>query len=66
LETLRFGGGGTGPQGRSGGDRSTDIEWVLEPGTDYVFIITNQSGAAADIGFWVFWYEEPALAEIPN
>ena len=62
LPTLRFGGGGTGPQGRAGGDRSTDIEWVLEPETKYVIQITNTSGAAADIGFWAFWYEEPALA----
>jgi hypothetical protein len=62
LETLYFGGGGTGPQGRSGGDRSIDIEWVLDPGQTYVFTITNTSGAAADIGFWAFWYEEPAQA----
>ena len=62
LETLYFGGGGTGPQGRAGGDRSIDIEWVLNPGEEYVFIITNTSGSAADIGFWMFWYEEPALA----
>lgn len=58
LETLRFGGGGTGPQGRAGGDRSLDVEWVLEPGETYVFLITNQSGAVANIGFWAFWYEE--------
>jgi hypothetical protein len=60
LETLRFGGGGTGPQGRAGGDRSTDIEWVLAQGEDYVFLITNTSGAVASIGVWLFWYEEAA------
>ena len=58
LETLRFGGGGTGPQGRSGGDRSMDIEWVLKQDTLYVFRVTNQSGVAANIGMWLFWYEE--------
>jgi hypothetical protein len=62
LELLRFGGGGTGPQGRSGGDRSIDIEWVLKPNTTYVFRITNTSGSEADIGFWAFWYEEPDKA----
>jgi hypothetical protein len=60
LETLRFGGGGTGPQGRAGGDRSTDIEWVLAQGESYVFLITNTSGAVANIGVWLFWYEEAA------
>ena len=58
LETLRFGGGGTGPQGRTGGDRSTDIEWILKQDTLYVFRVTNQSGVAANIGMWLFWYEE--------
>jgi hypothetical protein len=62
LETLRFGGGGTGPQGRAGGDRGLDVEWVLKPAEQYVFILTNNSGVAADIGFWMFWYEEPAAA----
>ena len=60
LETLNFGGGGTGPQGRAGGDRSTDIEWVLRQSENYVFLITNTSGVAADIGVWLFWYEEGA------
>ncbi len=58
LEVLRFGGGGTGPQGRAGGDRSTDIEWVLKPSTSYVLRVTNNSSVAADIGVWIFWYEE--------
>lgn len=62
LETLLFGGGGSGPQGRAGGDRSIDIEWVLAPGEEYVIQITNTSGGVADIGFWMFWYEEPEAA----
>lgn len=60
LETLMFGGGGSGPQGRAGGDRSLDVEWVLKPNETYAFVITNLSGSAADIGFWAFWYEENA------
>lgn len=58
LETLLFGGGGSGPQGRAGGERSLDVEWVLKPGETYVLLITNQSGDTANIGFWAFWYEE--------
>lgn len=58
IETLYFGGGGVGPQGRVGGERSLDIEWVLKPSEQYVFLVTNTSGVQADINFWAFWYEE--------
>jgi len=60
LEVLYFGGGGTGPQGRAGGDRSVDIEWVFQRGETYVWTITNTSGVAANINLWLFWYEETA------
>jgi hypothetical protein len=34
------------------------VEWVLHPSEEYVFVVTNTSGVVADIGVWLFWYEE--------
>ena len=38
--------------------RSLDIEFVLKPDTWYIRTFTNGTGAAADISFFEFWYEE--------
>lgn len=38
--------------------RPLDIEHVLLPDTWYVMTLTNQSGSAADINAFLFWYEE--------
>jgi hypothetical protein len=40
--------------------RSLDIEWVLKPDTWYIRTFTNGTGAAADVSFFEFWYEESA------
>lgn len=58
LDYLIAGGGGANPNSRAGGDRPLDIELVLKQSEDYIFEITNKSGAAADVMLWVFWYEE--------
>jgi hypothetical protein len=41
-----------------GQPRNTDIEFVLKPDTWYVVLFTNSTGAAVDISFFDFWYEE--------
>jgi hypothetical protein len=38
--------------------RSADIELILKPDTWYIRTFTNGTGAAADISFFEFWYEE--------
>lgn len=40
--------------------RSLDIEWILKPDMWYIRTFTNSTGAAADISFFEFWYEEEA------
>ena len=40
--------------------RPLDIEFVLKPDTWYIRTFTNSTGAAADITFIEFWYEELA------
>lgn len=44
--------------GNAVGARPFDLEYVLEPDTWYIRTITNQTGAAANINFFEFWYEE--------
>lgn len=58
ADQVVFGGGGANTSSRGGGSRSLDMELVLKPDTTYVFRLTNQSGVAADIWLWLFWYEE--------
>ena len=52
------GGGGANTSSRTGGARSQDIELILRPNTNYAVRITNLSGAAADVEWWMAWYEE--------
>lgn len=44
----------------SGMQKVLDIEFILKPDTWYIRTLTNSTGAAADISFFEFWYEENA------
>lgn len=50
LDSIVF--GGNSPL------RPLDLEFVLDPDSWYVMTMTNQSGSAADINAFMFWYEE--------
>jgi hypothetical protein len=41
--------------------RSSGLERILKPDTWYIRVLTNGTGAAADINFFEFWYEEDAV-----
>lgn len=49
--------GGTGPQA-IGGAATQRAEWILKPGTQYLFRITNRSGGAQPASMALEWYEE--------
>jgi hypothetical protein len=48
-------GQGQSPQGI--GDVEQGEEWILIPGEQYLFRITNNSGATIDIGYELMWFE---------
>lgn len=66
IEEIRLGGGGdkeeaSGPPGgitSVGGNFTLDIEWVFRQNAKYLFQVVNESEPDADIGVWLYWYEE--------
>lgn len=51
--------GGTTGGTRVGASKTDDIGFILAKNTDYLFEVSNQSGAAADIGFNIQLTEVP-------
>jgi hypothetical protein len=49
--------GGSGPQA-VGGAATQRAEWVLKPGTVYLFIMTNRAGNNQPASLALEWYEE--------
>jgi hypothetical protein len=47
----------SGSKQAGGAGETSGTEWVLVQGTTYMSRITNVSGAAADVGYTMEWYE---------
>jgi hypothetical protein len=59
MTHVSAGAGGGSTASRSGGNNGENDEWILEPDTDYVFVITNGSVTESTAYVNLFFYEEP-------
>jgi len=48
---------GTGGSASGVSEAEAGEEWLLAPDTDYLWRITNESGAAVDLAIEILWYE---------
>jgi len=53
--------GGTSAQTRVGGGIRQGVEWILNPGTNYLLRTTNTSGSAIAVNVGLEWYEEEVV-----